>query len=140
MAASAGGTRRRSRWQRPPPLPFPRRPTTPLPRHPRCRARRHPSPTDGAPRRCRRLAPEVLAPFLYIPVLAAAILGGYIPGLIMAGLASFVYAMALQDQSAAVGFSAFFGLLVDRATTYGVYALVAAFGSRYVERRLEKLE
>jgi GGDEF domain-containing protein len=83
---------------------------------------------------------EVLAPFLYVPVLGAAILGGYVPGLVMAALASFVYAMALQDQSAAVGFGAFVGLLADRATTYGVYALVAAFGSRYVERRLEKLE
>jgi GGDEF domain-containing protein len=83
---------------------------------------------------------EVVAPFLYIPVLAAAILGGYVPGLIAAAVASLIYAVALQDQSSAVGFGAFVGLLVDRVTTYGVYSVVAAFGSKYVERRLEKLE
>ena len=83
---------------------------------------------------------EVVAPFLYVPVLAAAILGGYAPGLIAAAMASLVYALALQDQSSVVGFGAFLGLLTDRVTTYGVYAVVAAFGSRYVERRLEKLE
>src|SRR5947208_16429565 len=80
---------------------------------------------------------EVVAPFLYIPVLAAAIIGGYGPGLAAAGVASLIYAIALQDQSSAVGLGAFVGLLTDRVTTYGVYAVAAAFGSRYVERRLE---
>src|SRR5436190_15748698 len=58
---------------------------------------------------------EVLAPFLYIPVLAAAVLGGLAPGLIMAALASLIYGSALQDQSHSVGFGLFVGLLVDRA-------------------------
>src|SRR5436190_10461139 len=83
---------------------------------------------------------EVVAPFLYIPVLGAAIIGGYIPGLVAAAIASCIYAIALQDQSSAVGLGAFVGLLVDRVSTYGVYAVVAAFGSKYVENRLEKLE
>ena len=83
---------------------------------------------------------EVFAPFLYIPVLAAAVLGGWMAGLATAGLASLFYGVALSDQSQAGGLGLFLGLLVDRAATYCVYAVVAAFISGYVERRLEKLE
>ena len=83
---------------------------------------------------------EVLAPFLYIPVLAAAVLGGWTPGLIAAALVSMVYGAALQDQSKTVGFGLMAGLFVDRAATYALYAVAAAFVSGYVERRLWKLE
>src|SRR3954464_8336240 len=83
---------------------------------------------------------EVLAPFLYIPVLAAAVLGGWIPGLLVAGIASLIYGLALQDQSQTTGLGLFVGLLVDRSVTYGLYAVLAAFISGYVERRLVKLD
>src|SRR5204863_9521198 len=83
---------------------------------------------------------EVLAPFLYIPVLTAAVLGGWVPGLATAGLASLFYGVALSDQSQAGGLGLFVGLLVDRAVTYCVYAVIATYVSGYVERRLEKLE
>jgi GGDEF domain-containing protein len=83
---------------------------------------------------------EVFAPFLYIPVLAGAVIGGWGAGLVLAALASLLYGAALQDQSHTVGFGVFVGLLIDRAATYALYAALAAFAARYVERRLTKLE
>ena len=68
---------------------------------------------------------EVLAPFLYIPVLAAAVLGGWMVGLATAALASFVYGVALSDQTHTTGLGLFAGLLVNRTVAYFVYAVAA---------------
>ncbi len=83
---------------------------------------------------------EVLAPVLYIPVFAGAILAGLTGGLAAAAFSSLVYFLVLVDQSASIGLRLFVGLLVSRVVTFVFYGLVVAAGSRFIERRLRKLE
>lgn len=83
---------------------------------------------------------EVLAPVLYIPVFAGAILAGLTGGLVAAAFSSLVYFLVLVDQSASLGLRLFVGLLLSRVITFVFYGLVVAAGSRFIERRLQKLE
>jgi len=82
----------------------------------------------------------VLAPVLYIPVFAGAILAGLPGGIAAAAVSSLVYFLVLVDQSASLGLRLFVGLLLSRVVTFFFYGLVVAIGSRFVERRLQKLE
>ncbi len=83
---------------------------------------------------------EVLAPVLYIPVFAGAILLGLAGGMAGAALSSAVYLLVLVDQASTIGMSLFVGLLLSRVTTFIFYGLVVAVGTRFIERRLQKLE
>ena len=83
---------------------------------------------------------EVLAPILYIPVFAGAILAGIPGGLAAAAVSSLVYFLVLVDQSASLGMRLFLGLLLSRTITFVFYGLVVAAGTRFIERRLQKLE
>lgn len=83
---------------------------------------------------------EVVAPVLYIPVFAGAIFAGLSGGLIAAAISSLIYLLVLVDQSAVLGLKLFVGLLLSRVVTFVFYGLVVAIGTRFIERRLRKLE
>ena len=83
---------------------------------------------------------EVLAPVLYIPIFAGAILAGLTGGLAAAAVSSLIYFLVLVDQSSSLGLRLFFGLLISRVVTFVFYGVVVALGSRFIERRLRKLE
>ncbi len=83
---------------------------------------------------------EVLAPVLYIPVFGGAILIGLAGGLVAAALSSLIYLLVLVDQSSAIGIRLFVGLLLSRVATFLLYGVVVAMGTRFIERRLRKLE
>lgn len=83
---------------------------------------------------------EVLAPVLYIPVFAGAIFLGLWGGLGGAALSSVTYLLVLIDQSSSIGMRLFVGLLVSRVSTFIFYGLVVGLGTRFIERRLTKLE
>ncbi len=83
---------------------------------------------------------EVLAPVLYIPVFAGALFMGLWGGLAGAAISSVTYLLVLVDQSSSIGMRVFVGLLVSRVSTFVFYGLVVAVGTRFIERRLTKLE
>lgn len=83
---------------------------------------------------------EVVAPVLYIPVFAGAIFAGLTGGLVAAAISSLIYLLVLVDQSAVLGLKLFVGLLLSRVVTFVFYGLMVAMGTRFIERRLRKLE
>ena len=83
---------------------------------------------------------EVLAPLLILPVFAAAMFWRVIGGLAAAAGAGVVYVSLLADQLAAIGLGNFLVLAVVRVAMYVFFALLVAYGMRYVENRLLKLE
>jgi GGDEF domain-containing protein len=83
---------------------------------------------------------EVLAPVLYIPIFGGAILVGLTGGLIAAALSSMIYTLVLVDQSSSLGVKLFVGLGLSRVTTFFFYGLIVAMGTKFIERRLRKLE
>ncbi len=83
---------------------------------------------------------EVVAPILYIPVFAGAIMAGLVGGLVAATFSSLIYLLVLVDQSSVLGLRLFVGLLLSRVVTFVFYGLLVAMGTRFIERRLRKLE
>ncbi len=83
---------------------------------------------------------EVLAPLLYIPVFAGAIIWALPGGLVTATASSAVYTALLAEQSAVIGLRSFLVLLSFRVGFYYLFAVMTALGMRYVEARLHKLE
>lgn len=83
---------------------------------------------------------QVLAPALYIPVFAGAVLFGLLGGVVAAAGASLVYVLVLVDEVAAIGVRIFVGLLLTRVATFFFYGVLVALGTRFIESRLRKLE
>lgn len=85
-------------------------------------------------------ATEILAPLLYAPVVAGAVLLGLPGALVAATAASGLYALVLAGVAGPLGLGAVAGLFGWRVFTYYLFGIAAAVGVRSIERRLHKLE